>query len=73
MTNTIKKLAIEAGLISAEGNGFDRTSLNLAELRFAQLIVAECVKEVYPQWMKEEGVVAFNLADAVERVSSLLE
>lgn len=35
---------------------------------FAKLIVERCIEEVYPQWMKEEGVEPHNLADAVARV-----
>ena len=42
MNDRIKELAREAGLISVEYNGFDRTSLIKAELKFAELIVKEC-------------------------------
>lgn len=42
MNERIKALAIEAKLISPEFNGFDRTSLSLAQQKFAKLIVKEC-------------------------------
>jgi hypothetical protein len=38
----VKFLATKANLIAAEYNGFDRTELTLAELKFAELIVQEC-------------------------------
>jgi hypothetical protein len=42
----IKQVAIEAGLIVGEYNGFDRQELTPAEKRFAELIVRECVDEI---------------------------
>lgn len=42
MTNRLEQLAIDAGLIAGETNGFDRTALSPAEQRFAELIMAEC-------------------------------
>ena len=44
MNERIKELAREAGLISVEPNGFDRTSLTKAEIQFAELIVEECAR-----------------------------
>ena len=35
----IREIAIEAGMISAEYNGFDRTKLNASEYRFAELLL----------------------------------
>ena len=42
MNERIKELAIEAGIISAEYNGFDSTSLTTSQRKFAELIVREC-------------------------------
>lgn len=42
MNQRILELAVEAELVSADSNGFDRTQLSPAELRFAQLIVDQC-------------------------------
>ena len=43
MNERIKQLAIEANLISPESNGFDPTRLSIAQQKFAELIVAECL------------------------------
>ena len=42
MNERIKQLAVEAGIISAEYNGFDPTGLTKAQRKFAELIVREC-------------------------------
>jgi hypothetical protein len=42
MNERIRQLAIQAGLITLEPNGFDRTTITPAEKRFAELIVREC-------------------------------
>ena len=42
MNERIKQLAVEAGMIVGEPNGFDMTRLMPKEVKFAQLIVAEC-------------------------------
>lgn len=46
MTEKICKLAIQAGLIAGEHNGFDRTKLTPAELRFAHSIINACVSAI---------------------------
>ena len=43
MNERIKELAVEAGIISAEYNGFDPTGLTKAQRKFAELIVQECI------------------------------
>ena len=43
MNERIKELAVEAGIISAEYNGFDPTGLTKAQRKFAELIVQECM------------------------------
>ena len=42
MNERIKQLAVEAGMIVGEPNGFDMTRLMLKEVKFAELIVREC-------------------------------
>ena len=42
MNKRIKKLAIEANLISPESNGFDQNNLSKAQQKFAELIIREC-------------------------------
>ena len=46
MNEQINKLAIEAGLIVEEWDGFNSRSLTPAQKKFAELIVAECVEQV---------------------------
>ena len=42
MNDRIMELAVMAGLVAEEYNGFDRTSLTPAEIRFAESIVDSC-------------------------------
>ena len=42
MNDRIKELAIEAGMIVGEANGFDMTRLMPREVKFAELIIREC-------------------------------
>lgn len=42
MNERIKELALQAGLISSEHNGFDPTFLTMSQKKFAELIVREC-------------------------------
>ena len=44
MNKRIKELAIEAGMIVGEANGFDMTRLMPREVKFAELIVKECAE-----------------------------
>jgi hypothetical protein len=48
MNERIKELAIEANLISSESNGFDQTRLSIAQQKFAELIVKECIQVLDP-------------------------
>ena len=43
MNERIEELAVQAGLIAKEYNGFDRTVLTPAEKKFAEMILAECL------------------------------
>jgi hypothetical protein len=44
MNERIRELAIEAGMIVGEANGFDMTRLMPREVKFAELIIRECMK-----------------------------
>ena len=44
MNERIKELAVEAGMIVGEPNGFDMTRLMPKEVKFAELIVRECAQ-----------------------------
>lgn len=46
MNERIDELAKEAGLISSEYNGFDRTTITKAEQKFAEMIVRECMTQI---------------------------
>ncbi len=46
MTEKLRELAVKAGLIAGESNGFDRTKLTPAELRFAHSIINACVSAI---------------------------
>jgi len=50
----IKEIAVDAGMISSEANGFDRTSLLQKEKKFAELIVKECLDQCYNRGMNDE-------------------
>ena len=62
MNEQILKLAQEAGLTSYTKN------VEAMLTKFSELIVRDCINEVYPEWMKNEEVDAVNLSDAVMRV-----
>ena len=49
MTERINELAIQAGLISADYNGFDRAGLTTTEKKFAELLIKECVAHIRKQ------------------------
>ena len=42
MNERIRQLAVEAGMIVGEPNGFDMTRLMPKEVKFAELIIEEC-------------------------------
>ena len=46
MNERIKQLAVEAGMIVGEPNGFDMTRLMPKEVKFAELIVRECIQAI---------------------------
>ena len=50
MNERIKQLAVEAGMIVGEPNGFDMTRLMPKEVKFAELIVRECANVADGGW-----------------------
>ena len=62
MNERIKQLAVEAGMIVGEPNGFDMTRLMPKEVKFALLIVKECTKVIL------ETPVEYLEIDAMHRV-----
>ena len=55
MNERIKQLAVEAGMIVGEPNGFDMTRLMPKEVKFAELIVRECMGICYRTDTEYEG------------------
>jgi hypothetical protein len=50
MNKRIKELALQAGMIVGEANGFDMTRMMPREVKFAELIVEECMRQVEEQY-----------------------
>ena len=67
MNDRIKQLAVEAGMIVGEPNGFDMTRLMPKEVKFAQLIVEECAKraEVYAYMSPNFNALAEELRSMI--------
>ena len=53
MHSRLKELAIEANLIASEPNGFDPTRLTIAQQKFAELVVRECLDQCYNRGMND--------------------
>ena len=62
----IEEAAIEASLISKEGNGFDRTALTAAEVRFAEIIAIQCMNICLVNMMKLEQGTARDCATEIQ-------
>ena len=56
MNQRIKQLAVEAGMIVGEPNGFDMTRLMPKEVKFAELIVRECAEQVKNLHVNDYGI-----------------
>ena len=72
MNKRIKELAIEAGIISAEYNGFDSTSLTTSQRKFAELIVRKCADICMEMAAKcaglpGDGALAKDCADWIKK------
>ena len=49
MNKRIKELAVDAGMIVYESNGFDKTQLMPKEVKFAELIIQDCTSIIANQ------------------------
>ena len=47
MTPRFRALAVKAGVVSAEYNGFDANELSASQRKFAELIVQECAQVLW--------------------------
>ena len=47
MTRRFRALAVKAGVVSAEYNGFDANELSSSQRKFAELIVQECAQVLW--------------------------
>ena len=67
MNERIRQLAVEAGMIVGEPNGFDMTRLMPKEVKFAELIVEECAKraEVYAYMSPNFNALAEELRSMI--------
>ena len=65
MNERIKQLAVEAGIISAEYNGFDSTSLATSQKKFAELIVRECIEIAFDEAPSDES--ACDISQAIKQ------
>lgn len=66
MHNRIRDLAVEAGIISSEYNGFDATGLTLAQRKFADLIVQDCIRVVNRRYMGDNNREDMEVRRCVE-------
>lgn len=66
MNNRIRDLAVEAGIISSEYNGFDATGLTSAQRKFADLIVQDCIRVVNRRYMGDNNREDMEVRRCVE-------
>jgi hypothetical protein len=70
MNKRIRELADYAGLITMEGNGFDRHALTPSEKEFARLIVEEC-KELIIESAVDNKIDA--VCELIRAIDTILE
>jgi HEPN domain-containing protein len=56
MNERIKALAVEAGMIFGDGSEFDMTKFMSKELKFAELIVQECLMKAIGAKIRGESI-----------------
>lgn len=66
MNERIKELAIKAGLLSADYNGFDSNRLTKSEEKFAELIVRECA-ELVKDFYQEDEFTCYNAKTEIKK------
>jgi hypothetical protein len=74
MNERIRELAVEAGIISAEYNGFDPTGLTKAQRKFAELIVQDCI-DICDAYGMPDGTsqTAMILSAAIKRKFGIID
>ena len=58
MNERIKELALQAGMIIGDNREFDMEKFMPKELKFAELIVRECMKEAWEEIVDDEDIAA---------------
>jgi hypothetical protein len=64
MTPRFRALAVKAGVVSAEYNGFDANELSASQLRFAELIVQECAQVL---WNMDSGELHDEYVESLKK------
>jgi hypothetical protein len=64
MTQQFRALAVKAGVVSAEYNGFDANELSASQRRFAELIVQECAQVL---WNMDSGELHDEYVESLKK------
>jgi hypothetical protein len=64
MTPRFRALAVKAGVVSAEYNGFDANELSASQRRFAELIVQECAQVL---WNMDSGELHDEYVESLKK------
>jgi hypothetical protein len=68
MNERIRELADYAGLITMEGNGFDRHALTPPEKEFARLVIEECKEIIWECSANNKIDAVDDLLHAIEMI-----
>jgi hypothetical protein len=64
MTQQFRALAVKAGVVSAEYNGFDANELSASQRKFAELIVQECAQVL---WNMDSGELHDEYVESLKK------
>jgi hypothetical protein len=64
MTPRFRALAVKAGVVSAEYNGFDANELSASQRKFAELIVQECAQVL---WNMDSGELHDEYVESLKK------
>jgi hypothetical protein len=64
MTQRFRALAVKAGVVSAEYNGFDANELSASQRKFAELIVQECAQVL---WNMDSGELHDEYVESLKK------
>ena len=64
MTLRFRALAVKAGVVSAEYNGFDANELSASQRKFAELIVQECAQVL---WNMDSGELHDEYVESLKK------